>query len=132
MIVVSQARPHTRRQRWRAAGALASGCVLLGVASCSSIAGLGGCSDDLTTRVEPSARAVRVGESYGVAASAWGCRGTKRLSDDWRYAVGDTAVARVDSVSGRVTARAARQTDVRARGRVYGEALNPARLTVVP
>lgn len=91
---------------------------------------VGGCTQDLRTQVEPRNRTVRVGESYTAAASAWGCSGTRLLSDEWRYFAVDTAIARVDSVTGRVTARAVGTTDVGARGTRYGDASNRSRVTV--
>ena len=101
-------------------------------AACDAASIFGGCSDDLLTRVDPRSRTLRVGESYMAGASAWGCRGTKRLSDEWRYFVVDTTVARVDSLTGRVTARAVGATDVGARGARYGNAPNRSRVTVTP
>ena len=90
------------------------------------------CPDDLYSRVEPDPQTVRVGESYVAVASAWGCGRTKRLTDDWRYFVVDTAIARVDSITGRVTGRAPGSTDVGARGAFYGDVDNRSRLTVTP
>jgi hypothetical protein len=101
-----------------------------GLVACNSAPIFGGCTDDLRTRVDPPSRSLTVGESYVGVASAWGCSGSKRLSDKWRYFVVDTTVARVDSVTGRVTARAPGVTDVGARGAVYGDALNRSRVTV--
>lgn len=111
---------------------LSFGVVAASLVACDPASLFGGCSDDLYSRVDPRAQALRVGESYVAAASAWGCGQTKRLTDEWRYFVLDTAVARVDSVTGRVTARAPGSTDVGARGTVYGDALNRSRLTVMP
>jgi hypothetical protein len=104
-------------------------CVLV-LAACDPTAIFGGCDDDLLTRVDPRNRMLRVGDSYVAAASAWGCGGTKRLSDDWQYFVVDTTIAVVDSRTGRVTARAVGTTDVGARGTRYGDAPNRSRLTV--
>jgi hypothetical protein len=106
-------------------------CVAL-LAACDPASIFGGCTDDLFTRVDPRSRTLRVGESYVAAASAWGCRGTKRLSDDWRYFVVDTTIARVDSLTGRVTAESVGATDVGARGARYGDAPNRSRVTVTP
>ena len=106
-------------------------CVAL-LAACDPASIFGGCSDDLLTRVDPRNRTLRVGESYVAGASAWGCRGTKRLSDEWRYFVIDTTIARVDSLTGRVTGRAVGATDVGARGARYGDAPNRSRVTVTP
>jgi hypothetical protein len=107
-------------------------CVLL-FAACSPGSIFGGCSDDdLLTRVDPHSWTLRVGESYTAAASAWGCGGAKRLSDEWRYYAIDTTVVRVDSLTGRVTARAIGTTDVGARGARYGDAPNRSRVTVTP
>jgi hypothetical protein len=104
-------------------------CALL-LGACDPASIFGGCSDDLLTRVDPRARTLRVGEGYTAAASAWGCRGTKQLSDEWRYFAVDTTIARVDSLTGRVTARAVGTTDVGARGARYGDAPNRSRVTV--
>jgi hypothetical protein len=114
--------------RYRLAVSLFTGVLLL--AACDPASVFGGCSDDLLTRVDPRSRTLRVGESYAAAASAWGCRGTKRRSDEWRYFAVDTTVARVDSLTGRVTARAVGTTDVGARGARYGDAPNRSRVTV--
>ena len=92
----------------------------------------GGCSDDLYTRVDPPTRDLRVGETYVAVASAWGCGQTKRLTDEWRYFAVDTAVARVDSLTGRVTALAAGTTDIGARGRRYHDAATRSRVSVTP
>jgi hypothetical protein len=92
----------------------------------------GGCADDLLSRVDPRSRTLRVGETYVAVASAWGCGGTKRLTDQWRYFAVDTAVVRVDSLTGRVTARASGATEVGARGKFYGDAPNRSRVTVTP
>ena len=105
---------------------------LLVLAACDPAAIFGGCSDDLLTRVEPRTRTLRVGESYTAAASAWGCGGTKLLSDNWRYFAVDTTIARVDSLTGRVTARAVGTTDVGARGTRYGGSPNRSQITVTP
>ena len=104
-------------------------CVSL-LAGCDPASIFGGCSDDLLTRVEPSSRTLHVGETFTAAASAWGCGGTKVLSDEWRYFVVDTTIARVDSLTGRVTARAVGTTAVGARGTRYGDAPNRSRVTV--
>src|SRR5688572_4225135 len=108
--------------------ALFSGLVLLGACDPASL--LRGCSDDLVMRVDPRSRTLSVGESYTAAASAWGCGGTRRLSDEWRYFAVDTTVARVDSVTGRVTARGVGTTDVGARGTRYGDSPSRSRVTV--
>jgi hypothetical protein len=105
--------------------------VALVLAACDATR-LFGCGDDLVARVDPRSRVLRVGQSYVAAASAWGCGGRKRLTDEWRYFVVDTTVARVDSVTGRVTARSPGTTGVGARGRVYGDAPNKSRVTVTP
>lgn len=107
---------------------LAGGILL--IAACDPTSIFGGCTDDLLTRVDPRSRTLRVGESYVAAASAWGCRGTKRLSDEWQYFAGDTTIAQVDSLTGRVTARAVGTTHVGARGARYGDAPNRSRVTV--
>ena len=106
--------------------------VALVAAGCDPATLLGACGDDLVSRVDPRSRALRVGESYVAAASAWGCGGTKRLTDEWRYFAVDTTVVRVDAVTGRVTALAPGATDVGARGRVYGDAPNRSRVSVMP
>ena len=106
--------------------------VALVAAACDPATLLGSCGDDLLSRVDPRSRALRVGESYVAVASAWGCGGTKRLTDEWRYFAVDTTVLRVDALTGRVTARAPGATDVGARGQVYGDAPNRSRVTVTP
>ena len=91
---------------------------------------LGVCTDELLSRVDPRSRTLRVGESYVATASAWTCGGTKRLSDEWEFFVADTTIARVDSRTGRVTARSVGATEVGARGARYGDAANRSRVTV--
>lgn len=108
------------------------GVIIAGVAACDLAPVFGGCSDDLYTRVDPPSRDLRIGESYVAEASAWGCGQTKQLTDEWRYFAVDTAVAGVDSLTGRVTARAAGTTDVGARGRRYHDAATRSRVTVTP
>ena len=102
------------------------------IAACDMVGILGGCTDDLLSRVDPRNRTLRVGESYVATASAWGCGGTKRLADEWEFFVADTTIARVDSRTGRVTARSVGATDVGARGAYYGDAPNRSHVTVTP
>lgn len=100
----------TRRKYWGlllALGAIASGA----------------CSDDEVTvctielRVSfPSARTtLRVGDTTTIRAQATTC-GTKVVPMSWKYSVGDTTIARIDSLSGLLTARASGATSVRASG----------------
>ena len=102
------------------------------LASGETVGILGGCTDDLLSRVDPRNRTLRVGESYVASASAWSCGGTKRLSDEWEFFVADTAIARVDARTGRVTARSVGATDVGARGARYGDAPVRSHVTVTP
>ena len=89
-------------------------------------AGLSGCNtptvcpSDLRLHVSPAERTIAVGESFTATAEALGCGGTRRLSEAWVWRVADTAVVRVDSLSGRITGRAPGSAFVEAHGRTYG------------
>ena len=111
---------------------VAAAAVLVTVLPACSIFGPRACTDELVTQVDPRTRTVQVGATYTATASAWTCGGKERLPDEWRYYAEDSTIARVDSITGRVTARAAGATAIRARGRTYGEALRPGQVTVTP
>lgn len=107
---------------------LSVAAILFGlVTGCSLIAPCG--TDDLSFRVVPTSQAVTIGESFTPSAEFRGCRGRKHLDDALTWSATDTTVVRVDSVSGRVTGRAAGVTQVLARGDKYGP-MPPISVTV--
>lgn len=95
------------------------------VAATSVVTGLVACGEDpilvCTMELKPgiaSAPAtVRVGETATIRAQATSCGGTVIVPMTWRYSVEDSVVARIDSMSGLLTAKAAGATRVRAAGR---------------
>lgn len=104
------------------------GAILLGlVTGCSLVAPCG--TDDLSFRVVPTSQAVTIGESFTPSAEFRGCRGRKLLDDTITWSATDTTVVRIDSVSGRVTGRAAGVTEVHPRGAKYGP-MPPISVTV--
>ena len=97
---------------------------LLAVAACSLwlLAACGEdpilvCTMELKPGIASAPAAVRVGETATIRAQATSCGGTVIVPMTWRYSVEDSTVARIDSVSGLLTARAAGATRVRAGGR---------------
>ena len=91
------------------------------------------CRDDEVTvctvelRVSfPSARTtLRVGDTTTIRAQATTC-GTQIVPMSWKYSVGDTTIAKIDSLSGLLTARAGGATSVRASGS------NPIAVNLLP
>lgn len=68
------------------------------------------CPADIQTTVSINKASLRVGETAAATTSALICGGTKTAVYEWRYRVEDTTVARVDSISGLITARAVGST----------------------
>ncbi|HCT55907.1 MAG TPA: hypothetical protein DGD08_01700 [Gemmatimonas aurantiaca] len=110
----------TRRKCWG---------LLLAIGTIASSA----CSDNEVTvcttelRVSfPSARTtLRAGDTTTIRAQATTC-GTRVVPMSWQYSVGDTAIAKIDSLSGLLTARASGTTSVRASGS------NPIAVNLLP
>ena len=109
--------PTSIEWRRRAVPLLAAVCMASGALGCreSTI-----CPEDLQVRVTPVERTIAVGESFTPSAQAFGCGGTRRLSDTWTWDTEDTEVVTVDPPSGRTTGRAPGTACVRARGEKYG------------
>ena len=78
------------------------------------------CPADLERRVTPATASLAVGERRTVQGQFLGCGGTERLTDVIRWSVADSTVARVDAVTGEVTARAVGTTVVQGTGQQYG------------
>ena len=91
---------------------------------------VGVCPDVLVTRLDPRSTVLGVGGSVVVTARAEACG--KALPDQWHYFLADTAVASVDSLTGRVTARRVGATEVGARGTRYGDVGVRTLVTVTP
>ncbi len=110
----------------------------LAIALCISLVLLASCSDDrifvctteLTVRVESSRQTLRVGETTTARASATTCGGTRSVSYVWRYASSDSAVARVDSVTGVIQGVAPGSTTIRAEVDAFPRGFLP--ITVTP
>lgn len=89
-----------------AAGLLA----LLGSVACHALFGLGECTDELGMHPDPAERTIRPGESFVARLELSTCGGSKRWRPTVIWRAADTTVVIVDSLSGRVTGRAAGQT----------------------
>jgi hypothetical protein len=80
--------------------------------------------------VVPAERVLGVGETFTATAEAYGCLGSKRLTETWVWRTADTAVVAVDSLAGRITGRAPGVALVGVRGRTYGDVGMGVRVTV--
>jgi hypothetical protein len=81
------------------------------------------CTMELRIKLTPPTQTLAVGESFTPAIELSSCGGQLQLSDTVRWAAADSAVVRVDSVSGRTTGLRAGQTMVLPRGAKYGALL---------
>lgn len=105
--------------RWTARSLRLTGLLgLLAASACSRITGA--CTDDLSWRLTPRERTLRVGESFTPELALFGCRGSKRLSDVVTWGTEDEGVVAVDAATGRVAALAAGQATVTASAAHYG------------
>ena len=59
--------------------------------------------------------------SFTASIELSSCGGGKKLSDSFSWSAQDTAIARVDALTGRVTGRSPGSTVVEARGTRYGQ-----------
>jgi Big-like domain-containing protein len=89
----------------------------LGVGACQQSVD---CPADLRARFSPSDTAIVVGQQFTASVALSGCAGTESLTDVVAWSSQEPGIALVDSVSGRVSAVAAGQTHIFARGRTYG------------
>jgi hypothetical protein len=103
--------PYLLRSATRAAA-------VCGLMSCIDIAG--GCDASLGVRTTPASAQLAVGQSVTPSVHLTGCGGRKTLTDTFSWAAEDSTVVRVDSTSGRITARQPGSTIVNAIGRMYG------------
>ena len=92
---------------------IGAGCLAF-AAACSDDALLP-CPSDIRTTVSISKASLRVGETATATTTALICGGTQSAVYEWRYRVEDTTVARVDSISGLITARTIGSTRLFAR-----------------
>ena len=76
------------------------------------------CTMELKPGILPAPATLKVGETTTIRAQATSCGGAEIVPMTWRYGVEDSTVARIDSVSGLLSARAAGATRVRAAGRL--------------
>jgi hypothetical protein len=84
--------------------------VLAASTACHELLGLGHCTDELGMRPDPAERTIRPGESFVAGLELSSCGGRKRWRPVVIWRAEDTLVVTVDSLSGRVTGRAAGQT----------------------
>jgi hypothetical protein len=91
---------------------------LLATNACTPVTGA--CTDDLSWRLTPRERTLRVGESFTPELALFGCRGSRRLSDVVTWATENGDVVAVDAATGRVAALAAGQATVTASAAHYG------------
>ena len=92
----------------------ASGCEVLAPA----------CTDDLSQRVEPTAATITVGEQLKATTQFYGCRGSRRLSDEITWSSANPDVASVDRSTGVITGRAMGSTRITPNGEKYGSTLS--------
>ena len=79
------------------------------------------CTLELGIAVQPQPVNLVVGQSATPDIRVTTCSGRKEVHvTDWRWESSDTAVARVDSISGRITGVAVGQTTVVSRSRLQG------------
>jgi hypothetical protein len=81
------------------------------VAACDPLF-FAGCTDELGMRTEPADPVVDPGESFVATIELTTCGGRKQWRPTVLWRALDTTVVRVDSLTGRVTARASGVTDV--------------------
>jgi hypothetical protein len=112
----------TRRRASRGR-VLAVGSVLAVIAAsaCSQLPGATGvCTSDLSWRLAPRERTLRVGETFTPELALFGCGGSERLSDVATWSAADARLTAVDARSGRVTALAVGQGTVTVTTERYG------------
>ena len=99
---------------------------LFAVSSC----GLLPCgADDLDIRFVPSEVTLTVGQTQAARVELGACHFNRSLTDRITWTSDDLTIASVDSLSGKITARASGSTTVRARGETYHD-LGGVRVTV--
>ena len=96
---------------------------------CLSTQSACGCNADLQQDLNPTERTITVGESFTPSARFLGCSGTEPLADEITWSASDTAIVRVDALSGRTTGVGLGRATVVPSGRRYGR-LNAVRVTV--
>lgn len=77
----------------------------LAVSGCGAIFS-GDCTDELGINLSPSEKTVSIGQSFSPSLELTTCGGRKRWHPTVVWLTADTAVVRVDSISGRITGRA--------------------------
>lgn len=100
----------------------------IGAAACSQPTGV--CTDDLFSRVSPSATTLGVGQRAAASVELRGCGGSRVLADRITWTSEAPAIARVDSVTGVITGVAPGSTRVQPHGDRYGVALTSVAVTV--
>ena len=93
--------------------------VPLALSACSAVSPT--CTRELGVHLSPSAATIAVGESITGSVTLTSCGGREQLTDTIRWQLADTAVVRVDSVTGRITGVHTGSATVGVRGVHYGE-----------
>jgi hypothetical protein len=79
------------------------------------------CTSELNVTIKPIADTLAVGESFTPTASLSTCGNRVEVTDTFRWTAGDTALIRVDSITGRTTGLKPGPTAVFVRGAIHGE-----------
>lgn len=109
---------------------LIAGVAVLSLTACDGSIGsiLGfACTSELRIDLQPRGeQQIDVGSGFTPSVELSSCGGREQLSDTFSWSAQDTAIARVDPSTGRVTGRSPGSTLVEVQGRRYG------RLATIP
>lgn len=89
------------------------------------------CTLELRVEYTPSDTTVSTGSQFDATVALSSCGGREKLRDTFVWSSQDADVARVDALSGRVTAVSPGSTTIRAAGKKYG-AVGGLSITVTP
>lgn len=78
------------------------------------------CTLELRPQYAPADTTIRVGQAFTASVRLSSCGGSRVLSDVFTWHSEDSSIARVDSRTGRVVARAPGETLITASGEKYG------------
>jgi Bacterial Ig-like domain (group 2) len=95
--------------------------VVLPCAVLASCVGLGDCTDELGISIKPTASTLAVGQTVSPTVRLSSCGGREHFTDAFTWRTADSAVVAVDSLSGRISARAPGVAHVEVRGARYGQ-----------
>lgn len=118
----------------------ASGRRVARLALVCGVAALAACEKDVVGVCEVSINfqtyvlrpSLRVGDTTTMRSSATTCDGHRQIMTSWRYTAANPTIARVDSVSGLITALAAGSTFINARRMEIPHPETGLTLTVTP